>query len=543
MVTQIDNQIYCLQQKIAALVVRDNELLALISEGGGDLESIQDQIDANQAQLNLLETTVQSLQDEVADLDTRLDAVESGSFNLQLQAGEVRQSWRVAMERGANEIQVEREDNFEETQGASGTYSTWTATSLNVSAGRLRDSGGSVDRAISFPSGSRLRYRSKVTLSAPDGFDTVYIGVAGASTANPLALGFYHDGAGGWRLYYFNGVGPTDIDAAVIPTGDYYFSVHADDNEVSLTVTNAARTYEEQVRFGRSAMPTISNLCLYVRDANNVSSFSLTGFKISTSALKDRTTELTDFVLAPQVGGQPARIVIPKNYDPRKPVPLLMSQHGSGADEKYLFDPNIYSGTSLRDWYQAMSNAGFIVAGSRQHGENWGNDASVDDVLNLIEWIKDNYAINAVFLSGYSMGGLSSLSAARAAAARRISIQGVLLFEPVISLLSAYNTFGAAIRAAYGIAGDGSDYASKTAGSDPMLAPVEEYGTTPYLMIASSGDNTVPPASHATPFLAKLAGQNIETSYIAVTGDHGDPSHWSGTIAASLAFFARCGIS
>jgi hypothetical protein len=143
------------------------------------------------------------------------------------------------------------------------------------------------------------------------------------------------------------------------------------------------------------------------------------------------------------------------------------------------------------------------------------------------------------------MGALSTLNALRAAAARRIAVRGVILFEPVVSLATIYAnpSFISVIRTAYGIAGDGSDYAEKTDGFDPMLAPVDEYGTTPFLVIASSGDNTVPPAAHATPFLARIDGQAIESSYIAVTGDHGDPSHWSGTVAASLAFLSRCGVS
>jgi dipeptidyl aminopeptidase/acylaminoacyl peptidase len=53
----------------------------------------------------------------------------------------------------------------------------------------------------------------------------------------------------------------------------------------------------------------------------------------------------------------------------------------------------------------------YIFATSNQHGVNWGNDESIQDNINLIDWVKERYDTQEkVNMIGYSMGGLPTMN-------------------------------------------------------------------------------------------------------------------------------------
>jgi predicted esterase len=53
----------------------------------------------------------------------------------------------------------------------------------------------------------------------------------------------------------------------------------------------------------------------------------------------------------------------------------------------------------------------YIFAASNQHGANWGSDESIQDNINLINWIKEEYNTQEnVNMIGYSMGGLPTMN-------------------------------------------------------------------------------------------------------------------------------------
>jgi hypothetical protein len=117
------------------------------------------------------------------------------------------------------------------------------------------------------------------------------------------------------------------------------------------------------------------------------------------------------------------------------------------------------------------------------------------------------------------MGGLESLLTV---AENRIPAVAWAGTVPVCSLDWAAHDglFGGLVRSNYGYQADFSDYASKTAGHDPLLKASSEFFGLPMYCISATNDTTVPPASNWTPFAALVNGTAFELTTVQVTGDH-----------------------
>ncbi len=232
----------------------------------------------------------------------------------------------------------------------------------------------------------------------------------------------------------------------------------------------------------------------------------------------------------PAVSGQNIRIALPRDYDSRIPVPLVLYAHGSGQTATA---PTSDGGGGI---YRSLVTNGFAVASSDQHGINWGNQASVDDLVDLYRYILARHAVGPVILMGQSMGGLSSLLAL---AERRIpGVVGWLGVYPVTNLRSMFDGgFTQQVRNAYSLANDG-EYAAKTAGHDPNLMDAGAFRGVPMRFYASPADTLVPKATNTDLFAAKVATLAPEATVITASGEHGDQSHFQPSDA--LAFFQRC---
>lgn len=106
------------------------------------------------------------------------------------------------------------------------------------------------------------------------------------------------------------------------------------------------------------------------------------------------------------------------------------------------------------------------------HGsDSWGNATAQADVLDLYALLSSRSTITKVVLIGGSMGGIAAANIA--AAGTLTNLSGVYCIDAALSLSAMFaanaGTYSASIRTGYGIAADGSDYASKTSGFDPLL--------------------------------------------------------------------------
>ena len=220
-------------------------------------------------------------------------------------------------------------------------------------------------------------------------------------------------------------------------------------------------------------------------------------------------------------------------YNASNPTPVIIYVHGAGETETGLTADSLKF--TCRD---ALIDAGYILAGSNAHGNNWGNQSSVDDYAALEKYIRANYNVKGVALWGQSMGGLEALSVV---AQGKIPLTGALLTYPVCSLANLYGlgVYTGAIDTAYGITGAGiATYANKTYGLDPALKPASAFKDTPLRFYASTVDTVVPKAANTDAMQAIVASTRTEAVIVSCTGDHGDTSHFQPS--DYVAFFDRC---
>ncbi|WP_032405190.1 alpha/beta hydrolase family protein [Rhodococcoides fascians] len=232
--------------------------------------------------------------------------------------------------------------------------------------------------------------------------------------------------------------------------------------------------------------------------------------------------------------GQQVRIV-PPAPSLRKSAgnPLVIWSHPHNANQQVSL--NYFIGPVL----SALSNYGCTVAGSNLHANNWGNTFATDDNLDLYNRVVQYFGTpSAVIMLGGSMGGLASLLAVPDG--RIPNIKGVALIDGVCNLANLYagGTYSAPIRTAHGIASDGSDYAAKTAGRDPILVPAAQYAGKRYRFYASTSDTDVLKANNTDAFATYLGTNALEKSVLTHAGGHlATHSAWAADV---LAFVKRC---
>lgn len=120
-------------------------------------------------------------------------------------------------------------------------------------------------------------------------------------------------------------------------------------------------------------------------------------------------TPVTDgghfFELTPTIGTQQAYIAHPIEIDPANPPTIIVYSHGSITFiTKDFTDPFMLDMRAYGEFFTANN---YIFAASNEHGENWGNAQSVEDIRAMVEWIQTAYDTQPeIYMTGHSMGGL-----------------------------------------------------------------------------------------------------------------------------------------
>lgn len=232
--------------------------------------------------------------------------------------------------------------------------------------------------------------------------------------------------------------------------------------------------------------------------------------------------------------GTAVRFIVPWNYSATVGANLIIYHHGVSGT--YADNPSApYVGPMI----DLVLQRGYIVAGSSAAGDNWGNSAGMQTYVSLYAKAVETYRIKKVLAWSGSMGGMSGLLTLIDG---RIPYVGWYGTYPVCSLSSMFaanaGAYASSIRAAYGIAADGSDYAAKTAGHDPLLYAASAYPRVGMRFIASYGDTVVSRAANSDALSTLLSQWCPEYTVVNATGNHGDPSHYLDTDFAD--FFDRC---
>jgi hypothetical protein len=428
----------------------------------------------------------------------------------------------------------------------------WQATDLQVSGGKAYR----ITTAPTFPSAvaplpagtGAARIRATITLpSIGTGAGLSMIGFwTGAvdvpPSASPTALWGIGIKETGVPFYWAGSANAaTNLGAALAP-GDYYVTAVQAEGKLSLVLNNADGSIERRIWFTAKA---VTGVGLYTSDTRVLSGIGIgaVSARVGTvSAAAGQRAAIEGLSPSPQwyqsaTNAQNMRIALPTNWDSRKPVPLVLYSHANNGTE---LDPLVAPTTPgpLTLTTALMAN-GYAVASSNQHGNNWGSPDAVADMVVMYDEFRRNYPLGPVLILAQSMGGVAALSTI---AQKKIpGVRGFYGIFPVTNLRDIYNrnaTYAGQIRTAFGIAADGSDYATKTAGYDPVLRGGADYAGVPMRLHHSAADLVVPKAPHADALAALVAPYVPESDVIATTGNHGDSTNFD--TADMLAFFKRC---
>lgn len=202
---------------------------------------------------------------------------------------------------------------------------------------------------------------------------------------------------------------------------------------------------------------------------------------------------------------------------------VLIYCHGAGgADTEF----NIAALVPLKE---AAMDAGWVIVeafagsdtGASPPLNNWGNDLGRSEYEKAWLEMTDRFAVDRTVILGRSMGGLCGSWLATSSGVVT-GVTAVGFNAAVVNLRASYDLqFASNIRTAYGIAGDGSDYDTLTAGHDPALFPSSAWAGLRTRWYYGTQDTTVPPADHVLTVQPIVAAGALSASTLPVTGgDH-----------------------
>lgn len=225
---------------------------------------------------------------------------------------------------------------------------------------------------------------------------------------------------------------------------------------------------------------------------------------------------LKDYGYITQSSGD-MRFFVPRGFVATNKVVLYC--HGMDEDEDAPFTDALKDDTML-----AFIDEGWGIISSLAAGNNWGNQASLEDYDALITWAKTIHAFTDLDIFAQSMGGQAGLQMFMNSAqfGRFIGIY------PTCNLSWCFNsggaTFKASIKTAFSFADD-ADYVIATAGHDPMLESLALLNNRKMLFVASEGDLIVNKDNNTDAFITLASGDAVITLITAI-GTHGDTSHF-----------------
>lgn len=216
------------------------------------------------------------------------------------------------------------------------------------------------------------------------------------------------------------------------------------------------------------------------------------GFQIFSSAarwaaIRGRGQSLTGPIsFTTTTNQQNARLTFPTPYQQDDLMLLVIYFGGVGSGPTLTPPPE----------YAAANNDGIIWARCNFEGDHYGSPKCMQDVAEVYEQACKRAPVGGVVLLGNSMGGMGALNALLTKAVP--GVLGLYLTDPVCNLWDRYNSNRQGlIQTAYGIASNGSNYSTQTAGYDPVLRHWSDFRGVPVYCIASSGDDQVPMATNA----------------------------------------------
>ena len=209
------------------------------------------------------------------------------------------------------------------------------------------------------------------------------------------------------------------------------------------------------------------------------------------------------------VRGQPAVLLVPTEKTPK----VVVYTHGSGERVD-----NIFRDPKKEPVFNTLLNAGYAVATTDAHGDNWGSAAGERDQLALVRALRRR-GLDEVYVLALSMGGFNGL-----ALLDDVPVKAWAGIFPACDLRSVYDLglYPGQIRTAYDRTGPrlGDAMARRSpVGFDPPDGLPMRFWASPDDRVIPKRENTDRCAA-----LARERGARVEVT--TTTGDHGDPSNY-----------------
>jgi len=216
-------------------------------------------------------------------------------------------------------------------------------------------------------------------------------------------------------------------------------------------------------------------------------------------------------------------------YQIKHPVPakktnpaVIIYAHGSGVTQDAI-DVGLHT-----DVVAELRKAGYMMVAANLGGENWGNDAGLDKLAAIYDYVNTTYEPSRVMFWGESMGGLVTLKAL--ADARFSAVKGGYFTYPVCSITSMnYGGFVSLISTAY---------PSGFTGESPTDLAGSAFAGKRLRFTHSAADAVVSKTTNTDAMRTIIGSNAIESGLVTTTGEHGNASNFDA--ADFVAFFDRC---
>lgn len=164
------------------------------------------------------------------------------------------------------------------------------------------------------------------------------------------------------------------------------------------------------------------------------------------SAYAALAAEPVDVVFKSKLDGTNQRyvVILPDEFDAKKPHSVLIALHGHGSDRWQFVKDGRSECKAARD--TAAKHKLIFVSPDYRAKTSWMGPAAEADVVQIIEELKAKYRVNKVIVSGGSMGGTAALTFA---ALHPELVDGVVSMNGTANLVE-YDQFQDAIAASFG---------------------------------------------------------------------------------------------
>jgi len=213
-------------------------------------------------------------------------------------------------------------------------------------------------------------------------------------------------------------------------------------------------------------------------------------------------------------------ILVPKAFDPTRPVDLVIALHGHGSDRWQFIRNDRAECRGMRDY---AAEAGMLfVAPDYRAKTSWMGPPAEADVLQILEELGAKYPVRHVFLCGGSMGASSALTFA---ALHPDRVDGVVALNGTANHVE-YQGFQDAIAHSFG----GSKAAIPQVYAERSAELHAARLTMPMAATVGGRDKTVPPDSVRRLFHAlKQQGRPVR---LIDRPDDGHATNYDDTMAA-----------